>query len=764
MLAAHASTRTGALASRVLALRLLGLIIVLAASPAAWPSDLLIPAERAWLAAHPQIRLGVGAEWAPWVIPTPDGGVTGFAADHLRVLGDKLGVTIGLEAGPWHEIVAAAEARRLDGLTLAAALPERRDHFLFTDDFHSVHLFLYLRDGDALSQPGSESGPQPGLAGLAGQRVGYLQEVLRDRKLLAAEPSVEAVPLASLPALSDALLTGTVDAVVASYALEYWRASNGVLGFAPRRMLPESPARLGISVRKDWPELVGILNKGLAAITPEEAAALNRRWFGRAALPTSEPPETALSAEERGWIAAHPVVRVGIDPAWAPVEFRDEQGLPQGISVAYLQALERQLGLRFEVVQTGSWSETLGQLEAGTLHLLPAVAVTPERQARFHLTEPYAAFPAVIFRAADVAYLGGITALAGETVAVIAEESVHEWLRDQHPEIRLLPVADTPAALRAVAGGAAFAFVGNLATTSYYIGAAGLTQIKVLGETSFVYRLGMAVPRDQPVLAGLIQKGLDAIPKHRRDAIYHDWVSIRYSHGTDLGLLWRVIAGAALLLAISGWWTLRLNREVARRRRAEAALREAKEAAEQANRAKSAFLANISHELRTPLSLVLGFASLLQGTRLPARERGWIEAIGTAGRSLAHLIEDLLDLSRIESGRVELDPGAVDLRALLRELAALFGERATEKGLTLRVRIDDGLPAALVLDEARVRQILVNLVGNAVKFTATGGGRARRRGRGDRDRPLALAPVGRGHGSRDTGGRAAGHLRQLHPG
>jgi two-component system sensor histidine kinase/response regulator len=138
----------------------------IAMSPAVAATDLLTPAERAWLAEHPRIVLGVGAEWAPWVIPAADGVITGFAADHLRLLGGKLGIEIGLEAGPWREMVAAAEADRLDGLTLAAPLPERRTHFAFTQDFHTVHLFLYLRDGDPL--------PPPGIAGLAGRRVGYL--------------------------------------------------------------------------------------------------------------------------------------------------------------------------------------------------------------------------------------------------------------------------------------------------------------------------------------------------------------------------------------------------------------------------------------------------------------------------------------------------------------------------------------------------------------------------------------------------------------
>jgi len=609
----------------LLAIALLWLLVQGSLCPAdtGASTDLLSAPERSWLAAHPRIVLGVGADWAPWVIPAGNGRITGYAADHLQLLESKLGIEIGLEAGPWHDMVQEAEAGRLDGLTLAAALPERRDHFNFTADFHTAHVFVYRREGDPL--------PAPGLVGLAGRRVGYLSEVLRERKLLATQPSIEAVPLPSQAALAQALLTGTVDAAIGSYGLEYWRANNGVLGVAPSRMLAEGPARLGISIRKDWPELVGILDKGLAAITEAESAALNPRWFGHSNTLRADPSQLDLTGGEQAWISAHPVVRVGLDPSWAPVEFIDEQRQPQGISVAYLGEMALGLGLRFEFVPTASWSQTLQQFDQGRLDLLPATAVTPARRQRFELTEPYLAFPAAIFSAADVAYLGGVEALRGQVVAVVDAESVHEWLREQHPDIRLLPVPDTPAALRAITHGEAFAFVGNLATTSYYIGASGLTEVKALGETPFVYRLGMAVHRDAPVLRAILQKALDAIPRHDRDAIYHNWVSIRYRHETDLGLLWRSLAAAALLTAVIGWWALRLSREVARRRRAD-----------------------------------------------------------------------------------------VDLRGLLGEVAAMFSQRTANKGLALQVELDPQLPTALRLDAARVRQVLVNLVGNAVKLTQTG--------------------------------------------
>ncbi len=441
---------------------------------------------------------------------------------------------------------------------------------------------------------------------MTGRRVGYLQEILRERTLLAGESSIEAVPLPSQAALAEALLTGAVDAAIGSYTLEYWRASNGVLGFGPKRMLPESPARVGISIRKDWPELVGILNEGLAAISAEEAAALNRRWFGRDDGVSGGPPPTDLSADEQAWIADHPVLRVGIDPTWAPIEFFDEQRRPQGISVAYLRLIAERLRLRLEFVEAPSWAAAFAQFDRRQLDLLPAVAATPSRRQRFDLTEPYVSFPAAIFAAADVAYLGGIEALQGKVVAVIESEAAHDWLREQEPDIPLLPVADTTAALRAVARGEAFAFVGNLAATSYYIGASGLTEIKVLGETPFVYRLGMAVHRDEPLLAAILQKGLDAIPRHERDAIYHDWISIRYQVEAGWGLLSGVVAGAALLLAIIGWWAFSLAREVRRRRRAEAALAELSRGLDQALAERTCELADANARLcRSALDLSL---------------------------------------------------------------------------------------------------------------------------------------------------------------
>jgi signal transduction histidine kinase/CheY-like chemotaxis protein len=180
----------------------------------------------------------------------------------------------------------------------------------------------------------------------------------------------------------------------------------------------------------------------------------------------------------------------------------------------------------------------------------------------------------------------------------------------------------------------------------------------------------------------------------------------------------RAAALLALLLLLS--WAATAYRRALRRRHALQLTEQHRVLAEQASLAKSRFLATLGHEVRTPMTGVLGMSELLLATDLDPRQRGYVQSIHHAGEHLVRLVNDALDLARIEAGRLELDTAPFDLRALAGGMVALMAPLARQRGLDFEHSIDPGTPQWVLGDGARVRQVLFNLLNNAIKFTASG--------------------------------------------
>ncbi len=191
----------------------------------------------------------------------------------------------------------------------------------------------------------------------------------------------------------------------------------------------------------------------------------------------------------------------------------------------------------------------------------------------------------------------------------------------------------------------------------------------------------------------------------------------------NVATLGLIVGGAVSgIMLIFLFWNRQMSREIRIRKQTEKDLKQARDAAEAANQAKSTFLANMSHELRTPLNAILGFSELLAGeSGLTGDRQEKLTIINRSGQHLLSMINEVLDLSKIEAGRVELQANAFDLIASIEEVSLMIQLRAVEKGLSIAVETERvGFPY-IMADAGKLREILINLLSNAVKFTDEGG-------------------------------------------
>jgi PAS domain S-box-containing protein len=252
-----------------------------------------------------------------------------------------------------------------------------------------------------------------------------------------------------------------------------------------------------------------------------------------------------------------------------------------------------------------------------------------------------------------------------------------------------------------------------------------MTRIKscdIIGKGNYEYALPFHGKRI-PILINYVLSEPDEASPNYKNFHKEGEILIAESYAPKLGKGGIILEGyAATLYDYDGNLTgaIQSIRDITNIRQTETDLKEAKEAAETANRSKSAFLANMSHEIRTPMNAILGFAEILSNKIKDPDLNNYARIILSSGNALLTIINDILDLSKIEAGKMDFQPSYIDLHKIIYDIRHLFIQKANEKGLDFIIEIEHGFPKGVYLDEVRIRQVLMNLTGNAIKFTNKG--------------------------------------------
>ena len=444
-----------------------------------------------------------------------------------------------------------------------------------------------------------------------------------------------------------------------------------------------------------------------------------------------DPARLDLTPQERQWIVDHPHIRA-MAGTFPPFHFV-ENGHAKGLSVDYLHTLLAPLGVQVDYTPM-AFPDALDDIsKRQDIDLLPTIAWSPERANLVLFTRSYLDYPSVIFVNKSGPFVGSLADLKGRTVAVERGFIFKQRLEKDHPEVRLLVTQTSRDALEAVSLGKADAYLASLAVGSFLIDTYGLTNIKVAAPTGYDNdRQSFGVRTDWPELQAILNKALAALDERDVSDMRAKAFAMRYSVGLDTRtvLLW-LVAGTLLATAIVTpvvLWNRRLGREVELRRALEAR-------AEAANRAKSSFLANMSHEIRTPMNAIIGLTHLLRSGHMTPEQADRLGKIHTSATHLLSIINDILDISKIEAGKLQLEESNFHLGGILDHVRSLVTDQAVAKGLTLA--IDAGnVPIWLRGDPTRLRQALLNYCSNAIKFTQQGAVTLRARLLDERDGEL----------------------------
>ncbi len=539
------------------------------ATDAAFAEPVLLTAEeRAWIEEHPVVRVAPDPDFPPIEFFDEDGVYRGVAADLVRLAAERVGLELEiLRKENWDAVLKSLENREAD---MAAALPEdeaNRKYLSFTDaydNFPSVIVTTKETQGEVT------------IDDLRGKPVAYVAGWPEGNWLRENYPDIEAVSVEDTLEGLNAVAFGRTAALVSflptaqHYILTEAMTNLRIAGRTPLTFPNQ------MAVRNDWPELLSIIQKGLDSITAEERTEIFRRWLGNE---VEVDQQLALTRDERAWLASNRDVRLGVDPAWPPFEFIDENGVYSGVVSGYVEALSERTGLAMTPVPDLTWSEVLDKARAGEIDVVPGITPTPARAEFLNFTEPVVTFPIVIVTRKDAHYVSGIEGLLDSKIAVVRSYVTEELLRQDYPDLELHLQDSVADGLRALDAGEIDALVANLAAATFEIDRLGIDSLKIAAPTDYKHALSMGVRKDWPELVGILDKALVSLTDAERTAIKNAWVTVTYSFGldTDKILVWAAPIGSAILIVIGMvlWWNRKLGAQIAVTKKAEAELAEA---------------------------------------------------------------------------------------------------------------------------------------------------------------------------------------------
>jgi len=430
-----------------------------------------------------------------------------------------------------------------------------------------------------------------------------------------------------------------------------------------------------------------------------------------------------LTETEKQWIKDHPVIRVANEMDWPPYDF-NENGEPKGLSIDHIQLLAKSLGLTIEFINGYTWAELLEQFKQRKIDVLPVFYRNSEREAFTYFSEAYYVGKLGVFTNKDNTTWDHV--LLNKRIGIQKGSGTVPLVKKQVPGINLVEKSGLDKMVEELAINNVDAIIGNPLVIYYQAKQSLITNIQLSGfvglneEEQKSISLYVGVRKDWPVLHQILGKAMDAVTEETKDKMEAKWTNITVVQNIDWGLLLKIGIGFVFVLGFLYWNNHNLKLMVKKRtvelENEKQNAQIAQKSAEYANQEKSRFLANMSHELRTPMHAILGYTGIIKKKVDDPKIIKHLNTINTSGVRLTRLLDNLLNLSKLEAGKMTLQAKQNNLTEVVDQSINEVHSLCEAKNITVDFDGDSSIES--IFDSVLVSQVITNLLSNAIKFSA----------------------------------------------
>ena len=679
--------------------------------------------ELQWIKNNPTIKVGVDANWPPFEYINEKGEYQGIASEYLEIISKYTGLKFEINASDWYSVISNIKDKKLDMLACVAKTSDRENYLNYVSPYLTIDVVviakkeLNIKNFDEIQN-----------YTIAVQKGNFVYE-----KIMKKYPNVKFVFASSNKEAFDFVSYGKADIFIGNMPVfSYFVEKELYTNIEVKFKADFDKIDLSMAILKENTTLFNIIQKVMPKIIEDEKEKINKKWV----FELKEEKSAHFTQDEINWIKNNPKIKISGDFFWPPYSFYDENGNYIGIVPDIVNEVFKDSGLDLEYVKTNSWADTINLIKDKKINLIDSISYSASRSEYLNFSNKYIGAEIVIIsNNKETNYINSFNNITNKKIATVKGYSIIEDIKRDFPQIKNIKEYDNALeGLKELSNSQIDYFILDIPSFEFYSKKHGLSNLKIVGPTGYNYGYGFGVKKDDVLLVSILNKLLENIPIEKKDEIYRKWIKIDYKEKIDYELIWNILTISIIILAIIFYWNRTLKEEISQKEKIQKELekernniqalneelKKAKDVAENISKQKSEFLANMSHEIRTPMNSVIGFTEILDKEITNPVHKEYLNSIKKGGNALLRIINDILDLSKIEAGKLEIRNESLNPTNLFLEIESIFHSKIISKNIAFIVDIDKTIPKYIIMDGVRIRQVLFNLIGNAIKFTQKG--------------------------------------------